>query len=507
MYHAVETDPMLPRSPVKPEGAGSGSVRAMRLEHPTRKCNDWFFAVLFVAHVITIAVFAFWKGIPAVIRHVKDMGDDADSTPDGDFSKVYMLGSILVAIAVGLSAFWMRFLMAYATYMIKVALWFNVGLLLVFAFTSFSVNPYVPFLFILLAVVNVCYIYYVRNRIAFASANLRAASAAISAHMGVFLVALAMIVKQILWIGLWSLSAVGVYQQFMDSDPDCAETGHKTPAPGDISDGWCGGTPAVVTLFFMLISLYWGQQVIQNVLTCTTAGVVATWWYQPHAERATFASMYRALTTSFGSICFGSLIVAILEAMRAMASLLKEKAAEEDNMVLACVACMAECILGCLESLMEYFNKWAYVYVGVYGYSFRTSGKAVMDLFANRGWTAVINDDLTGGALTFGAVGVGCVGAVIGLMMVKFSPDAWFAALSSQESAYGILAGVGFVSGLSMAMVLANVVITAVHTVFVCFAEDPIAFSRNHPSEYETLVSAWREFQGDALLSAYGTAV
>lgn len=120
-----------------------------------------------------------------------------------------------------------------------------------------------------------------------------------------------------------------------------------------------------------------------------------------------------------------------------MATILKDKARDDENGALACVACLAECVLNCLESIMEYFNQWAYVYVGIYGYDFRTSGKAVMDLFANRGWTAVINDDLTSSALTVGALGVGVVTAVIGLVVAKFSPDEWFAALGSNNAAYG----------------------------------------------------------------------
>lgn len=154
-----------------------------------------------------------------------------------------------------------------------------------------------------------------------------------------------------------------------------------------------------------------------------------------------------------------------------MAALLKEQAREEDNAVLACIACLAECCLNCLESIMEYFNQWAFVYVGIYGYSFRTSGKAVMDLFRNRGWTALINDDLTSTALTFGAVGVGIVTSCLGLLLVKFGPDEWFVVLGSTNAQFATMAGIGFVAGLCMALILANVVITALHTVFVCFAE------------------------------------
>lgn len=38
-------------------------------------------------------------------------------------------------------------------------------------------------------------------------------------------------------------------------------------------------------------------------------------------------------------------------------------------------------------------------------------------------------------------------------------------------------------------------------------SQDPIAFSRNHPREYEELVGGWRKFHGDELVSAYGGAV
>jgi len=55
-------------------------------------------------------------------------------------------------------------------------------------------------------------------------------------------------------------------------------------------------------------------------------------------------------------------------------------------------ACIAQCILSCLASLVEYFNKWAYIYVGVYGFGYLEAGKNVFALFKNRGWEAIITD-------------------------------------------------------------------------------------------------------------------
>lgn len=45
------------------------------------------------------------------------------------------------------------------------------------------------------------------------------------------------------------------------------------------------------------------------------------------------------------------------------------------------------------------------------------------------------------------------------------------------------------------------------HVACLLCTQDPIAFSRNHPEEYEHLVDGWRKFNGDALTAAYGSTV
>ena len=52
---------------------------------------------------------------------------------------------------------------------------------------------------------------------------------------------------------------------------------------------------------------------------------------------------------------------------------------------MAFVLCLVECLLRCLEDALEYFNKFAYIYVGMYGYSYIEAGKNVMTLFGAKG--------------------------------------------------------------------------------------------------------------------------
>jgi Plasma-membrane choline transporter len=84
-------------------------------------------------------------------------------------------------------------------------------------------------------------------------------------------------------------------------------------------------------------------------------------------------------------------LVAILQSLKALADMAQS---EGDAGVLACIA---ECILACLASILEYFNKWAFIYVGVYGFGYLEAGKSVFQLFQNRGWEAIIADVRTGG--------------------------------------------------------------------------------------------------------------
>merc|ERR1740121_3289004 len=192
-----------------------------------------------------------------------------------------------------------------------------------------------------------------------------------------------------------------------------------------------------------------------NVVHVTVAGVVGTWWLSPAdanccCSGAIIGSFIRSITTSFGSICLGSLIVAVIQALRQLAYTARQN--DDGN---ACLICIAECILSCIQGIVEYFNKWAYIYVGVYGYSYCEAGKNVMQLFRDRGWDAIIADDLVGNALFL-------VSIIIGLII-----------------------------GLMLACILMTVVASGVNSVIVCFADAPAEFQTNHPELSNRMRQTW----------------
>lgn len=255
------------------------------------------------------------------------------------------------------------------------------------------------------------------HRIPYAAANLKTAVKAVQLNLGLMLVALSSMLVFCLWIVTWTAAFGGAIMQ-----PDLMTT--TATEEHCFSDGTCtepGDTVVSAVGFvlyvFFILSFYWTHQVIQNVLRATVAGTVGTFWFSP-LEAASFCSrgvsdsLVRSTTYSLGSICFGSLIVAIIQVMR---SLLRSTANNRRSGILRCIA---ECILLYIERIAEYFNKWAFIYVGLYGYGYIEAGKAVMDLFKARCWSTIISDNLVNRLL---GIVILLIGLLIGVASVLIS--------------------------------------------------------------------------------------
>jgi hypothetical protein len=252
-----------------------------------------------------------------------------------------------------------------------------------------------------------------------------------------------------------------------------------------------GGVPFAV-YFCLLLSLYWTGQVLMNVSHVTTAGTVASWWLQPSNQAPTSGALRRALTTSFGSICLGSLIVALLKVVRTLIREARRSARQSGNVAAQFVLCCADCLVSMLERFMQYFNMYAYTQVAIYGKSFVAAAKDTWQLFMSRGFEALINDDLTGMVTTLGCFMGGAIsGLLIGL---------WAYSTVDMTTIWMIPAIVAFLIGFIMTALVMNVIESAVATTFVCWAEDPQALAEGRPEHFNNLRAAatklYPEFAG-----------
>ncbi|CAG8568444.1 5610_t:CDS:2 [Acaulospora morrowiae] len=251
------------------------------------------------------------------------------------------------------------------------------------------------------------------------------------------------------------------------------------------SSARCDNSRFVVIVIFLLFTYYWVSQTIFTWVHVTTSGVFASYYFLEGTEQGVppspiIQSAKRASTTSLGSVCLGSLLVALLQTIRA---LLRMAAQETDNPFGAFCAACAEVIIGCIEGLLQYFNFYAYTQVAIYGKSFWQAAKDTWELIKDRGVEAIINDNLIGNVVLIGSILVGMLTALFGYLYTiiihpSFNRDGGFTAL---------IIVLSFIIGFQMLSVIGSVILSGTATTFVCLAEDPRALERTKLNLYRAV--------------------
>ncbi|KAF0686139.1 Aste57867_22104 [Aphanomyces stellatus] len=493
--------------PLKPEPPLNGASQAP----PTSTWQDWPFALLFLVHVFAVFITFCSLGLPLLSSASSTQSTNttaATTEHDGSFTganlKTIMGVAMLLALVAAVVAMaLLKVAVAHASRVILWSLQWSIALNVLFAILcAASGLILMAILFVVFGLLAVCYFCRVRHRIPFAAANLQVATSAIKHHWSIFPVAFGLMGVQIVWVFIWAIALVGIVHKKAPPAADgLGGLGATCMTNSNCQSNLCGpATPSAaamtcqlhtapgdaVAYFFMLVSFYWGVTVVKNVLHVTVAGTVASWWAAGNASDVTAGAFRRATTTSFGSICLGSLLVAVLQALETLA----REARQQGDWV----ACVAECILSCARRLLEYVNRWAFVYVGIYGFKFTHAGKSVFTLFNTRGLSAIVNDDLIGHCLGLVSLSCGLICAILGLLYTCVDKTH-----TAFPDASVLFAVVGLAFGIGVSMIPLGVVDSAVATIFVCFAEDPAAFARAHPELHETIVAAWREAYPDVM--------
>ena len=373
-----------------------------------KRFNDLFFAIAFYVHLAVIG-FLFVAAITQT-NAANGGGGGGGGQYGVTAGAIPYCAAICGVFATGISIFSLGFMMKFPATLIKMSLIFTVGLSLVVAILGLIGGQILMgCLGLLFFAFGCCYACAAWSRIPFAAANMNTGLTAVRANLGLLVIATLVLAVAFGWSIVWSVATGGMYNTY--------------------------GTGI---LFLFLVSFYWTHQVLQNTMTVTTAGVIGTWWFIPSeasscCSRSLMDSFLRATTFSFGSICFGSLLVAIVQALRRLQHMTHEN--EDFNML----ACVIDCILACIEGILEYLNKWAYIYVGLYGYSYVEAGKNVFTLFETKGWTSIISDDLVDRALLTMSIGIGLCTGFVGYTVAMTDKNIFEAAGISTPGQIGFL--------------------------------------------------------------------
>ncbi|PVU90099.1 hypothetical protein BB559_004797 [Furculomyces boomerangus] len=249
----------------------------------------------------------------------------------------------------------------------------------------------------------------------------------------------------------------------------------------------CSNTNLVLTYVFLAFIYFWTIQVIFNVLHTAICGLFATYYFfdgTPEGyptKHPLLASLGRASTYSFGSICFGSLIVAIIQTIRAILNYIRHS--DDNNIITSILIVCADCILSCIEALVEYFNKYAYIEIAIYGKPFMQAAKDTWHLIKERGIEALINDSLINNVILMGSFMTGVICALLTYILARVINTS----LASNSSYLVGFTFVGFIFGASVFTTINGVVQSGASATFVCLAEDPYAIARNKPELFSQI--------------------
>lgn len=238
----------------------------------------------------------------------------------------------------------------------------------------------------------------------------------------------------------------------------------------------------VPAFLYAIFSFYWTTQVIGNVFQTSFAGVYATYFFSgPPAESSNHKtcvnSLFRASTYSFGSICFGSLIVAILQFLQFLLRSAKNSSRNNRDLVTTCCILISALFLDLIESLVEYFNYYAYTYIAIYGKGYLESAKDTWELVKNSGIQAIINDCLISYCLFLTSITMIAVSFLLCYLM------------SASPMSYLISITITILSCFAFC----NVISSGATTFFVCLAESPEKYRVIEPEMYTMTLEKYPE--------------
>jgi len=229
-------------------------------------------------------------------------------------------------------------------------------------------------------------------------------------------------------------------------------------------------------VFYETFSFLWTSQVIGNVAIATLAGgPYGAWYYFGPSElgempkHPTFSSFVRASTLSLGSIAFGSLIVALLDLLKLVLNTVQQSGADDGHPIQVCLAICASCFVGFIESLVEYFNRYAYIEVALYGKAYIPAAKSTWRLFKDRGIDALVNDSLVSMTLTWGAYAIGLLSSFFAFLYLRLTSPSFNA-----DGQYTVpLVLFAFLIGVVCSLTMSSAIEAGVSTIFVGLGEDP----------------------------------
>ena len=346
------------------------------------------------------------------------------------------------------------FLHMFPIFMIYMTLVVSTLIYLSLAILAFSKhNLWLGILCIIAVVFHVLLYFVWKKRIPFAAAMIKTTSQISFDYKSTYVAAFTTLFIEAILTGFWIVSAVAATLYY-----------------GTHS------APMIAIYVFFLFTFYWYSQVIKNTLHLTISGLFASVYLLSGTSRLFARPLLRAaknaLSYSFGSVCFGSLVVAVVQTLRALITTFSR----DDSALFA--FCM-DCILSILESIVRLFNQYAFTQIAIFGKSYVRAARDTWHMFKRSGFEVIINTNIVTHVILLGGT---MVGSICGILAGVWGLYAYTSSAMDNVVTYTtLMVLVGFFIGFTITIVLLEVIESGVATTLVLLAEEPESIKRTKP--------------------------
>ena len=445
-----------------------------------------------------------------------------DSISDGwskiqvDYRNALQICCITGLYAAALTSLTIGFMMILSKSLIQTALIFTILICFAWGTVGIVLSPYsfVPVLGFIALALSLGYAVVIWDAIPFWACNLSTALTGVRCVADTLLLGFIMLVLTFFWCIIWGFAFIGTYDNL---------------SHGSETMPWLPGTNGLV-LSLLVVSMFWTYNVFTGIIQAVVAGSIGNWWYEPESVNACCSNasrtpLVRALTSSFGSICCGSLLVKPIQFFKNLMAICcfannssgilhnpkqhhREKSSKGDGggrkrrsnvrhrpqaAESASTGCCGPCgrmrryFLRALDSLCKIFNHWAFVNIGLYNYNFWDSGKKASALFNTRGWTGIVSNRVVHNVLVMTSIVIGLCTGLFGLIVEEFDGYEFTSFNKPTATAFVI----GSLIGMALSGVMLSVLGSATNAVLVCFAAGNVEFSRIHPQLSNEMRESW----------------
>lgn len=133
-----------------------------------------------------------------------------------------------------------------------------------------------------------------------------------------------------------------------------------------------------------------------------------------------FSSFWRAIRYHLGSLAFGSLILAVIQTIRAVLTYLQTqlRGAKENRVAKFLLMCL-NCCCGCLEILIRFLNRNAYIEIAIYGYPFCKAAKTAFQLLIRNALRVAVVDKVADFLLFLGKIMITLATSFVGVVLLQ----------------------------------------------------------------------------------------